>query len=293
VTQPVYALMHPRAGTAAWPSAQRKRVAAVLDFVRAQGTVHPRQVDDHFAHGTVKNYWGGSSNATTHLLDGMHYRGMLRVVRREAGIRLYEARELLVPPSDKAERLRRLDALVDVAVQNYAPLPGPSLSTLIRRLRYGAPQWRRELTAALQRATRRLAHTRVDGVEWYWPAAETVHPAPSSERVYLLAPFDPVVWDRRRFEIFWGWPYRFEAYTPASKRTRGYYALPLLWRERVIGWANISIGSGVLQADLGYIGRRPRDRNFSRELEAELERLRRFLGIGAQSLDSQTPIDPG
>ena len=48
----------------------------------------------------------------------------------------------------------------------------------------------------------------------------------------LLAPFDPVVWDRRRFEMFWGWAYRFEAYTPAAKRQLGYYALPLLWRDQ-------------------------------------------------------------
>ena len=34
----------------------------------------------------------------------------------------------------------------------------------------------------------------------------------------LLTPFDPVVWDRRRFELFWGWAYRFEAYTPLPKR---------------------------------------------------------------------------
>ncbi len=60
-------------------------------------------------------------------------------------------------------------------------------------------------------------------------------------RVRFLAPFDPVVWDRRRFEHLWGWPYRFEAYTPSAKRIRGYYAMPLLWCDRVIGWANAGI----------------------------------------------------
>ena len=60
----------------------------------------------------------------------------------------------------------------------------------------------------------------------------------------MLAPFDPLVWDRRRFELFWGWRYRFEAYTPAAKRTLGYYALPLLWRDRVIGWANVTSSRG-------------------------------------------------
>ena len=98
--------------------------------------------------------------------------------------------------------------------------------------------------------------------------------------VRLLAPFDPVVWDRRRFEIFWGWAYRFEAYTPARKRKLGYYALPLLWRDRVIGWGNVSLENGELHADLGFVeSSPPRDRVFTRELEAELQRLREFLAL--------------
>jgi uncharacterized protein YcaQ len=286
LTRAVHDLMHPRAGAASWSAAQRKRVDAVLDFVRARGTAHPREVDDHFAHGRVTNYWGGSSNATTHLLVLMHYRGLLRVVRRDAGIRVYAAYEAPRPPVDKAGRAGRLDALVDVVVRKYAPLPGPSLSNLIARLRYAVPQWRTELKPALQRARQRLSHARIDGVEWYWPADEGLGTGTAPEPVCLLAPFDPVVWDRRRFEHFWGWAYRFEAYTPAKKRARGYYALPLLWRDRVIGWGNISVANGDLQADLGYIsGRAPRERRFKQGLEAELERLRGFLGLGSQSPD--------
>ena len=60
------------------------------------------------------------------------------------------------------------------------------------------------------------------------------------EKVRLLAPFDPVVHDRTRFELLWRWVYRFEAYTPVAKRKLGYYALPLLWRDRVIGWGNVA-----------------------------------------------------
>ena len=78
--------------------------------------------------------------------------------------------------------------------------------------------------------------------------------------MYLLAPFDPVVWDRRRFEQLWGWAYRFEAYTPVAKRKLGYYALPLLWRDRVIGWGNVSVVKGAVRASFGYVGRRPRER---------------------------------
>ena len=94
----------------------------------------------------------------------------------------------------------------------------------------------------------------------------------------LLAPFDPVVWDRRRFEPFWGWAYRFEAYTPAPQRVRGYYALPLLWRDRVIGWANLAWRDGRLHPDIGHVaGRAPRDPGYRRALDDELARLAQFL----------------
>jgi uncharacterized protein YcaQ len=96
--------------------------------------------------------------------------------------------------------------------------------------------------------------------------------------VRLLAPFDPVVWDRRRFEMLWGWAYRFEAYTPVARRKLGYYALPLLWRDRVIGWANLSLVDGSLHSSVGYItAAPPRDRAFRAALSDELERVRAFL----------------
>jgi len=283
VTRAVQILMHPRGGPAPWTAARGRYVRALLDFVRSRGAVHPREVDRHFSHGTVTNYWGGSSNATTHLLDAMHYRGLLRVVGREGGIRIYAAHEHDAAPHDPATRRRRLDGLVDVVVRTYAPLPAASLSILVRRLRYAVPQWTGELGGALQRAKRRLAHARVDGADWYWPADDERFASDGSDEVVrLLAPFDPVVWDRRRFEILWGWAYRFEAYTPVARRKLGYYALPLLWRDRVVGWGNVSLRNGALQSDLGYVASYPpRDRAFGRALEEERHRLRRFLGLDA------------
>ena len=279
VTRALHELMHPRAMATSFSRPQRKRVEPILEFIRARGAVHPREVEAEFSHGTVTNYWGGSSNATTHLLDLMHYRGLLRIVRRDAGIRVYGVREVL-PLPDKAERARRLDALVDVAVNKYAPLPSASLSYLIARLRYAVPQWRKDVAPALRRARQRLAHATVDGTGWYWPADETAEGSAEHDSLRLLAPFDPVVWDRRRFELLWGWPYRFEAYTPVKKRKFGYYALPLLWRDRVIGWGNISVANGTLAADIGYASRRPpRDRQFAGALEMELARLRDFMAL--------------
>jgi uncharacterized protein YcaQ len=289
VTSSIQALMHPRSDTGVpaegrgpWPAARKKQAQLLLEFVRERGAVHPREVDDHFSHGTVRNYWGGSSNATTHLLDAMHYRGLLRVARREGGIRIYAAHQHGLGPTDAAARRARIDALVDVAVRIYAPLPGDSLLFFVRKLRFAVPQWHAELKSALQRAKLRLSHARVDGVDWYWPPgtdAEDVADRAPQDTVRLLTPFDPVVRDRGRFELLWGWVYRFEAYTPEPKRKLGYYALPLLWRDRVIGWGNLSVKNGELESEFGYIKSPPRDRAFRRELGAELDRMRAFLGL--------------
>jgi len=241
--------------------------------------VHPREVDEYFSHGRVTNYWGGSSNATTHLLDAMLYRGMLRVARRDAGIRIYAPHQHGPGPEGAEARNARIDLLVDAALGIYAPLPGPSLSVLLRRLRFAAPQWRNELTGAIARAKERLARARIDGVDWYWPAEEAVPRSGPPDAVRLLAPFDPVVWDRDRFELLWGWVYRFEAYTPPAKRQRGYYALPLLWRDRVIGWSNLAVKNGELRPDFGYVDSPPGDPAFQPALEAELTRMRAFLGL--------------
>jgi uncharacterized protein YcaQ len=282
VTGAVQRLMHPRGGPAPWTASRGRQVRAVLDFVRAHGTVHPRAVDVHFSHGTVTNYWGGSSNATTHLLDAMHYRGLLRVVRREAGIRLYAVHEHDPVPRDASTRRARLDSLVDVVTAKYAPLPAASLSRLVRRLRLAVPQWAGEMDRVLRAARGRLAHARVEGVDWYWPAPEAPEVPPPGDVVRLLAPFDPVVWDRVRFERLWGWTYRFEAYTPVAQRKLGYYALPLLWRDRVVGWGNVAVTNGRLVPDIGYVaGQPPRERAFRHALEEELGRLSGFLGLSS------------
>lgn len=287
VTRRLQSLMHPRSNSRVpaddvgkpWPVEQQERATQVLEFVSSRGTVHPREVDDYFSHGRVTNYWGGSSNATTHLMDAMHYLGMLRVVRREKGIRIYGPQEFALVKMDLAERDARIDALADVVVRIYGPLPSPSLSFYLRRLRYAAPQWKAELPDALRRAKERLAHANVDGVDWYWSSDDDANDNEADEVVRILAPFDPLVHDRWRFERLWGWVYRFEAYTPAAKRKLGYYAMPLLWKDRVIGWTNLAVNNGKLKAELGYVNSAPRESAYKRELGLEMDRLRSFLDL--------------
>jgi uncharacterized protein YcaQ len=283
VPRAVQALMHPRTPRSAWPEARQRQAAAVLDFVRERGVVHPREVDAQFQHGKALNWFGGASNASTQLLDAMHYRGLLRIARRERGVRLYAPR---IHSGDSVDPAAAMDALADVVLAKYAPLPLPSFSMLVHRVGIGAPQWQPLCKPTVQRARQRLPQALIEGVRWLWPADE--NPASRrhgsralADRVCLLAPFDPIVWDRRRFGLLWGWDYRFEAYTPAPQRVRGYYALPLLWRDQVIGWGNLAVQGGALVPEIGFVsGQAPADAGFAAALDAELQRMADFLGLG-------------
>ena len=279
-------LMHPRTPRKAFTPARTRQAEAVREFVRERGVVHPREVDAAFEHGSTRNWFGGKSRASTQLLDGMHYRGLLRVARRESGVRLYALPG--APWQDPPQPDGALDALIDVAVCQYAPLPAATLGRFLSALcNNAAPQWRERRAAAMARAAARLPCATVDGCRWFWPEGEQ----PASRRfakddlldaeLRLLAPFDPLVWDRERFERFWGWAYRFEAYTPAAQRQRGYYALPMLWRGQAIGWANLAVEAGVLALRPGYVsGSAPRDSDFAAAMAREHASLQRFLGLG-------------
>lgn len=92
--------MHPRTPRIMWPKVRMAQAEAVLAFVQQRGVVHPPAVDAHFAHGRVRNWFGGSTNASTQLLDGMHFRGLLCVAGRVNGVRTYAAATPL-PPAER------------------------------------------------------------------------------------------------------------------------------------------------------------------------------------------------
>ncbi|MFC4157878.1 DNA glycosylase AlkZ-like family protein [Chitinimonas lacunae] len=276
------ALLHPRRfdGQTRAERHAEGLAEAVLDFVRRHGPTHPKALEAELGAQRYANYWGGQSKATTGLLDSLHYRGQLRVLRRDKGIRVYTLAEPAADRLDADERFARLARLI---LDLYAPLPTASFRQLLGMLDYGVPQLseqigRRAETIARWGEQGWLIAGRIDGEEWLWPHDET--PADAAPRgVRLLAPFDPVVWDRRRFEKLWGWRYRFEAYTPAPKRQLGYYALPLLYGDQVIGWANLS-ATERLEAEIGLVATPPGGRGrFEAALGHELEKMAQFLAL--------------
>ncbi|HLJ91266.1 MAG TPA: crosslink repair DNA glycosylase YcaQ family protein, partial [Candidatus Angelobacter sp.] len=282
------ALLHPREAPREWDARMEARAQEVLAFVQERGLTYAKDVQAHFDHGRIRR-WGADLHLGTHLLEGLHYRGLLRVARREAGARVYQSIEH--PPQDNSPdaRVSRAGQLLDRVVRLYAPLPAASLNYLCLLLRYGVPHLATEVRQVQEQAKSRYAHADVEGLLWFWPRSEN----PMAGRYTLqdkledtlenklrfLSPFDPVVWDRRRFQLFWGWEYKLEAYVPAHKRRMGHYAMPMLWSDQMLGWANLKVVDGRLRHELGFAGPRPRGSAFRQALDAALQHMREFLEL--------------
>jgi uncharacterized protein YcaQ len=269
-------LLHPRKRRPLTSGERR-----VLDIVSNQKRLHPRELQTQLGKSVEVNAWGGYSKSTTRTLEKLHYLGLIRIAGRENGIKIYQQAAITHEPIDPAERLRRLVMLI---ASILAPAHESSLRTVVHRLRYTAPDLpgRKDAVSSLLRSGA-LDSTLADGVRYVWPAGRLRRGEPE-DVVRFLAPFDPLVWDRRRFEHFWGWPYRFEAYTPPAKRKLGYYALPLLWRADVIGWVNVLRRGKESMIEPGFVpGRQPSGKAFQDAFAAEAERLRYFLSADDDS----------
>lgn len=280
VPRAVQALLHPREVA---PGRVELEHPGLLEQVRAQlnevEEVHPRNLAAALGKGRTVNAWGGQSSATTRILGALHYRGEARVTRRVGGVRVYgpapHLAALRAAPLPQAERLSRT---IHLLAALYGPLPQASLRYLISLSIFGFPNLRGELNAAFKLAVQEeLAGAKVDGVPYVWVAEQNPADASAPRGVRIVGPFDPLVWDRRRFEHLHGWPYRFEAYTPAAKRTMGYYAMPIFHAGRAVGWANLKVNAGELEADLGFIPGFRQTAAFNKGLETELDRYRAFL----------------
>lgn len=276
------ALLHPRPpGTWRVEREHPRMAAKIVAHVRANGVTHPRDLHRVLGKASIGNGWGGSSQATTRMLEALQYGGKLRVARREGGIRLYD----LAHPHPRSRTARaRAREIYALLIRLYAPLPETSFRHLTWMVTDASvPADVRAAVLAQMRDGRGLRRVDAEGTAFVLPPDEVLEPE-ALERVRLLAPFDPVVWDRRRFELFWGWDYRFEAYTPPAKRRFGYYALPLLWCDDVVGWANAAVANGALAVTTSFAKTRPRGAAFARALEAEVAAFAVALGVARYSI---------
>jgi uncharacterized protein YcaQ len=103
-------------------------------------------------------------------------------------------------------------------------------------------------------------------------------PDPASEEVHILSPFDPLIIQRKRLQLFFGYAYRFEAYVPKHKRVLGYFVCPVLVGDRIVAALDLKTDrqrQKLLVQRWNWVGRgaSPADR---RRIEAALHAFERF-----------------
>ena len=249
--------------------------ADVLAFVRQRRATHPRDLEAAFGRETTRNGWGGLSKATTRALDALLHHGLVRVSGREGGIRIYGP---AAPPEQALDPASRLARLALVVADLLAPVRAVTLSAIMSRLARSlfGPGWT-ALAGDAVRLSGALVALEADGIRYVVRDPAELPASAGRRRVRFLAPFDPLVWDRGRFEHLWGWPYRFEAYVPPDRRKLGYYAMPLAWGDEVIGWVNCARTDGKREVGAGYVSGRDRGTHFARAFDAEMAGLDAFL----------------
>ncbi|HEX6135089.1 MAG TPA: crosslink repair DNA glycosylase YcaQ family protein [Longimicrobiales bacterium] len=221
---------------AQWVAQHRHELDRVLAHVRENGAV--RSADFERRAGASSGWWEWKPEKRA--LEALFTSGHLMVARRQAFQRVYDLRErvhatwsdALLPPKEDVER-----RLIERSVKALGVAQARWVADYYRMSKRDTPQRVRDLAAAGS-----LIEVQVDG----WRDSGYVHPdhrdvaqlaadgGLKPKLTTLLSPFDPLVWDRTRARIMFGFDYRIECYTPAPKRQYGYYVLPLLRRGEIV-----------------------------------------------------------
>jgi hypothetical protein len=255
----------------------------VLEALRANGALPTR----FFEGGGGGGMWNWKPEKR--ILEDLFAAGEVVVAGRDGFQRLYDLPERVIPracleaPTPSEEEFRR--GYVLRAVQGRGALTEAGIAEHCR-FRGGAKAMQPlvdELVAEGQ--VRRVA---VDdgGAPVVVPARAEIDGAPAGG--VLVCPFDNLVWDRAFLERIFGFTHVIEVYKPEPQRVYGYYVLPFLYRDRLVGRADLKSdrGEGVLRVRAFHLepGVR-RSGSLETALEKALFRLARVLGL-ARVVDS-------
>ncbi|WP_122262479.1 winged helix-turn-helix domain-containing protein [Ornithinimicrobium cerasi] len=215
---------------------------AVSDVIVEHGPLTSREVEAHLPHGADRGSadWGWNWSAVKNCLEYLFWVGDITSAGRSSSFeRRYAAPAAVLPAEVVAARDAARDADPQEAVTELIRLSLVahglgSQRCLADYFRVRGPR----VEVGLQELERRglAERVRVRGWDrpplWRDPAARAPRRVPGAA---LLSPFDSLIWQRERTEALWGMRYRLEIYVPAPQRVFGYYVLPFLLDEQLVG----------------------------------------------------------
>jgi len=205
----------------------------VLMRIRRNGALTIRDIDDDVLVDKVHDW--GSRKPSKRALQLAFYRGVVTVSERRGMLKTYELASRHFG-WDKAPRAATQGEILEYMLERALRSQGIVSLDSACHLDAGRKQAMRRLIAARMRL-KELVAVELEGAgkleHWTRPEALESAAEPDSELVHILNPFDPLVLQRRRLQLFFDYQHRFEAYLPPQKRVFGYFAQPVLVGERI------------------------------------------------------------
>ena len=267
-------------GQAGWSGLQvyaterRTEAMALLDRIRIEG---PLAASDWATHKGQSGWWEWSD--TKRALEWLFWAGHITTATRRGSFeRVYDLTERVIPPAvlslatPEAEVAHR--ALIERAARAHGIATSGELRDYFRQPLQAA---RVAIDSLAEEGVLRPVH--VAGWGHVWLHREATVPRRIAARA-LLAPFDPLIWERNRADRLHLFRYRIEIYVPAEKRVHGYYVLPFLLGDRLVGRvdlkadrrnARLLVRSAHFEADAPDHARE--------DLQSELAAMAQWLGL--------------
>lgn len=279
-----------------WRHAEReqrvppKLVAAVLDEIRARGPVTARDITDHGSVDPIDwSGWMGTKKATTMAIELLWTTCDIVVAgRTESGAKLYDVPERALGPSVAAatpeedfagwalrERARAAGLLTRAGGSLWSMLSGVRTSPVVDE--------------SIARGD--LVDIAVEGSTRRYLAVPAFLRAKAhyDDRVRILGPLDPLLWDRDLVRHAFEFDYVWEVYKPAPQRRWGWYVCPLLYRDRLIGRIDAGIERGTLVVKKLWL-ERDEDAALKPAIQTALERHAGMCGAKRVRVPSRVKI---
>jgi uncharacterized protein len=252
-----------RASRRDWVRANDACRRLILDRLGAAGPLPSRELPDTCKVPWRSTGWTNNRNVTQ-LLELMVVRGEVAIAGRTGGDRLWDLAARVYPddpvvPADEARRIRNQRRLRALGI---ARARGPE-----------CPVEPVDVEEAGEPAM-------VEGIKGTWRVDPSLLGQPFSGRAALLSPFDRLLHDRKRTVELFGFDYQLEMYRPAAKRRWGYFALPILYGDQLVGKLDATADrkAGMLRVDAIHQDV-PFDRTMSAAVDGEIKDLAHWLEL--------------
>jgi uncharacterized protein len=255
----------------------------VMSRIRREGALTMRDIEDE---PVEKDYSRASRKPSKRVLEVAFYKGLVTISQRAGMLKTYE----LLTRHFGWDRLPRaateretLNHLLDRALQSQGIVSVESICYLDSPRK---PAMRRLVESRVRR--KELIPVQLEGagesVHWVRPDTLDAIPDPPQERVHILSPFDPLVIQRKRLQLFFDYEYRFEAYLPRHKRVFGYFVCPVLIGNRIIAGLDLKTDRSrqkLLVQRWNWIGRGS-SRAHRQQVEGALHTFEQFQLAGVE-----------